>query len=865
MKWRIIFYDKMMPITKIKNKLTSYHRFLALMMPLLLIFFFSHTILSQEKKNVKEVEETNNIAINKDYWKTFNNLDDKNKKSIIASSPIALAFLRIPEKPFDIITVTHPFRPIATYKVELISKFFKTPAPDDVILRLRVLDKDFYFKELVTTGPTSIKDVKFFEETLVETVQKFIDGRTSLETTEYSSSIVFFDRLLLAEEVLEKGLRLHDSAIATEKRSGEGWGTMRKILSNKLLSIRISKIQALTEKKDWDLALFEISKLSSGSPDKETLQKISSYLVEVIDGSNQSGIITSKTKDLLSVFLILESKIYPIESDRPLLNLLRKKADMFYKQAEISHEKTQLDKTKEFLLRALELQPDNIKARQLLEKISPKKETLRVGLPKLPEFNIEDTYSDPEIHASDLIYESLFRKETGVDGNSRTMHLLASSKLTPSRNGATFNLTPFSFWSDGKPVTTPEIQASLKNNKNLSWLHSDEKILINWSNNNTNNFEVKFKSGILDPSSFFDFKITQENNTKNGSGPYRFSNKNIELGRENIVFKAQPFYSFRKENIGKPIIQEIRFYKTNDPVEELIAGKIDLAVDLSFQDINKIRKLNNNSPITFAQTGPSLPNKRVYFIAANTKKGLLKSPEIRKAIAHSVLRSKILSEVWIGSEKGSAHNALESIFPKDYSFTNGSENTNASWSQDLAKILQNQATENFPRQAISPITLKFPAGDAKITQAINLLASQIKSTLKIEISPEPIDPNVYFKKIVEDQDYELAYAWHDFSDDNCSLYPLLFKYLPPHNEESLQNQKLKSLLDIAKTTMLASTIPEMLASKKIMISLFEQELPLIPLWQLDRYWAWNKELQLNFTDSLHLFQNASSWKKESNN
>ena len=83
--------------------------------------------------------------------------------------------------------------------------------------------------------------------------------------------------------------------------------------------------------------------------------------------------------------------------------------------------------------------------------------------------------------------------------------------------------------------------------------------------------------------------------------------------------------------------------------------------------------------------------------------------------------------------------------------------------------------------------------------------------------------------------------------------------------EPQHNQKLQALLDTAKTTMLASTIPEMLASKKIMISLFEQELPLIPLWQLDRYWAWKKDLQLNFTDSLHLFQNASSWKKETNN
>ena len=45
-----------------------------------------------------------------------------------------------------------------------------------------------------------------------KTVQKFIEGSTSLETNEFSSSIGYFDRLLLAEEVLEKGLRAHDSA-----------------------------------------------------------------------------------------------------------------------------------------------------------------------------------------------------------------------------------------------------------------------------------------------------------------------------------------------------------------------------------------------------------------------------------------------------------------------------------------------------------------------------------------------------------------------------------------------------------------------------------------------------------------------------
>ena len=183
---------KTMPIEIIKNAFLLGQKLLAI---ILLFTFFSRSILSQEKKITKEIEETENITINKDYWKTFESTTDKNKtKTITSSSPIATTFLRTPENPFDTITVTHPFRPITTYKVEPISKFFKLPASDEVILRLRVIDKNFRFKELVTTGPTAIKEIKFFEETLAETVQKFIEGGVSLDASEYSSSREVFAR-----------------------------------------------------------------------------------------------------------------------------------------------------------------------------------------------------------------------------------------------------------------------------------------------------------------------------------------------------------------------------------------------------------------------------------------------------------------------------------------------------------------------------------------------------------------------------------------------------------------------------------------------------------------------------------------------
>ena len=67
---------KIMPIQMIKNQFLLGQKLLAI---IILSSLFSLTTLSQEKKLTKEIEETDNITINKDYWKTFESPNDKNK------------------------------------------------------------------------------------------------------------------------------------------------------------------------------------------------------------------------------------------------------------------------------------------------------------------------------------------------------------------------------------------------------------------------------------------------------------------------------------------------------------------------------------------------------------------------------------------------------------------------------------------------------------------------------------------------------------------------------------------------------------------------------------------------------------------
>ncbi|MEI6685809.1 MAG: hypothetical protein WCN64_06720, partial [Planctomycetota bacterium] len=68
----------MMPIQMSRNKFLLSQNLLAI---IILSTLFSLTTLSQEKKLTKEIEETDDITINKDYWKKFETLKDKNKKN----------------------------------------------------------------------------------------------------------------------------------------------------------------------------------------------------------------------------------------------------------------------------------------------------------------------------------------------------------------------------------------------------------------------------------------------------------------------------------------------------------------------------------------------------------------------------------------------------------------------------------------------------------------------------------------------------------------------------------------------------------------------------------------------------------------
>ncbi len=844
--------------------ITNKYKLLSYNLTLVVIVIFAFNASTQEKLQRKEVEEPINSNLNNDYWKNFGKTQANNSKiDAIFSSPVAIALMKIPDYPFDTITISHQIRPTTTYKVEPIEKFFRVPAPDNLILFLRVLNNELSFREVVTAGPSAIKKIKFFEETVVEIADGFIKGNETLNSGQLSLTFDLISRLEVTEAFLEKCIRFHDSALATDKRYGSGWDGMRKIITSKLLAVRIAKIKACNENKKWDEGLLEISKLTTQNLDKETIEGISELLVEIADESNKSGTNQSKIRDLLRAFLFMESKVYTEKSAKPLSIVLKKKANALYLQAEKSQEKLPVSQLTDLLLRSLELQPDYIKAIELLDKISPRKEMFRIGLTNLP----ENSYSaicplDAEIHAADLVYESLYRLETGTDQDSKVVPELASSRISFKQNIFKINLRQSIFWSDGKPLNPIDIFTSVKKNKNLKWIDSIDGFFSDWNTNEANLLSVTSKSSNLDPYAFFQFKIHQESNSDIGSGPFRFSHKGTELGKNYISYKAQPFYRFRKENSGKPFIQEVRFNKTTNPLDELLSGKIDFASELNLQDIAKLKEQGGNSPFLTAQTGVTFPNKRVYFLAINTADPKFDQPEVRKAIAHAINRSKILSDIWIGSGKAIAHNPLNTIFPKDYNFQQEKDKNPENWSIASSAIYLNQAFEIKNKKMIEPIVLKFPAGDPYTLQAINQIAVQIKVTLGINIITEPINAASYLKDVILNKKYELAYAWHDFEDENCSLYPLLFNYHPWHSNES---KNMRLLLETSKQTMLAQTIPEMIDSRNNMITLFEQELPMIPLWQLDRFWAWRKDLNPTFSDGLHLFQNLSSWKKGGSN
>ncbi|MET0528268.1 MAG: ABC transporter substrate-binding protein, partial [Microvirga sp.] len=204
-----------------------------------------------------------------------------------------------------------------------------------------------------------------------------------------------------------------------------------------------------------------------------------------------------------------------------------------------------------------------------------------------------------------------------------------------------------------------------------------------------------------------------------GTGPFKFAEYNPKV---NLVLEANPEHWGGAPKLDKVVIRFIS--EANTQVAELQAGRIDVATLIPFGLAPTIEKSQNLSLLSV--TGPTVVSLRF-----NTKEGITKDVDVRKALIMGVDRDAIIKAVLLGHGKPIAS------FQSELSF--GNDPTLKPLPFDLAKAKQMLQEAKVPAGA--PVRIDFRGNDATFREVAQAAAGYFQA-LGLKPSIQPHEPPV---------------------------------------------------------------------------------------------------------------------------
>jgi ABC-type transport system substrate-binding protein len=156
------------------------------------------------------------------------------------------------------------------------------------------------------------------------------------------------------------------------------------------------------------------------------------------------------------------------------------------------------------------------------------------------------------------------------------------------------------------------------------------------------------------------------------------------------------------------------------------------------------------------------------------------------------------------------------------------------------------------------LTLVFPKNDAQVAKAMGLVRDEMKE-IGVVIDLQPLEPAALRETVEKTQSYDLAYYSYDYSSELYSLKPL-FEPGGKHKYMNLPiNGQLESLFGQALSHRQFSEVQRPTQS---IHGVFQNQMPFIPLWQLDSLAAYHNSLKPGAFDPLLLFPGVEEWRME---
>ncbi|HEY7328749.1 MAG TPA: ABC transporter substrate-binding protein [Gemmataceae bacterium] len=723
----------------------------------------------------------------------------------------------------------------------------------------------------------NLESVTPYEDLAQDAIKSFLRENYAQRETDDPLYLSRYAMLTAAEQVLSSVLRWHESAIQTGKREGKEWNDVEKRLRGQILEVLLEQMKVLAKANKWEQVLdltHRVAK-SYGTTDERIFQPVA----EMIQSALNSAVATEEQKrETFKRLHELEMEFPDNRAFQPLSNMLRTRAkdllDTAERLAKDKEDAQKLQRARELLAQADETWPQLPGLGELRAQIGMDYPILRVGvrgpLPKY--FSPAWACTDAERRAVEMLFESLVKLVPDESGGFVYRQGLAESPPKVVPLGRQFDLPRNAEWSDGRRLNGIDIRESLgllKIGRGVGrsrvWGELLEKAE---AMRDPYQVTLRMKQGFLIPLDLMTFKILPRDEPQVTmeqfaikpitSGPFRLDplRRSDELRREYQAFVANPSYGRRLGKQGMPHIQEVRFYSyanNTDLAKELNGRKFDLVLDLTAKEAaDLVQKQNGNFVVPMPSQ--AVPNRRIYFLAVNTKR--LEDPKLRQALSSAIDREGLLNKHFRADLKVPLHKVLNGPFPAG-SWACKPENEGDKSSQklfdpDRAKLLR-------PQGRISSFKLKYVADDPAVTEAMKDLCAQVKDRTGVVLEPTPCTPYKLCEDVEKTKDFELAYYHYDFPDESYWLAPLMGT--PPGTEDTnmfkFQQNDLTSLL---VGTRSFRNFDKFQKYQWSMQDLLNRELPFIPLWQLDPLLAYRREVDPVALDPLLVFSNIEEWR-----
>lgn len=339
--------------------------------------------------------------------------------------------------------------------------------------------------------------------------------------------------------------------------------------------------------------------------------------------------------------------------------------------------------------------------------------------------------------------------------------------------------------------------------------------------------------------------VTSSSRLPIGSGPYRWESTAPGVVRYRAVDSKNP--DAKAPKILR--VREARLPNNGAVIGALLRGEVSLVEHVSHLDVPVLEQDKEIQVGTFQTPA-------VHFLAVDGRTPALRNRTLRRAISFAIDRKTILEENLLRTSVDEVNTEADGPFPKE-SYGNAPGVKPLAPERLLARSLLVAAKKEL-EMTVLRFTLEYPA-----TPEARIAAPRIAESLReigLEIDLKEVAESELEISLKRGRRFDLAYRSFVSTEPAIDAGPIL---CPGFDAPAATN----ALASVAGTTILPlllqlEQITDWPTAREIVQRIDRQtrdELPIIPLWQLQNHYAWRTRLAGPGEVTANLYDGIESW------